>query len=335
MASCEVNHEQYQDLHGPPVIGRGRFLKMLLFLGVGTAAGLSCGPDQGSQPKDNLVDQLSEEQQRQLQERVWGSLTQVLEEGMFSRNSLVVVQIDTMPMGKYNRKPAEVNIQGTLQGNSRQVGINFSINFSEEPDAWGESLQLDQSIILGEQRKQVIGIDYFTGENAGDVVRVSNFTSWRIARDATEMKQRFDDMGEALKAHLKIPADTSFIPAQDFNGLVTFVNNRPGYGQVIESRGGIDDKAVSFRITDGLLTDPAVWRNITPRAYERFSVSLHIDPSKISFKELLKAALISLNDRDNVSYWQKHHPLKDAPAREYLTQLGRQFLPNESHLTYN
>ena len=305
------------------------------------------GSEQAGAPQDIIKpDQLTQEQREVLQERVWGGLTHVLQEGLFSKDSLKVETITQISPQKggllHQEREAQTRIEGSVRGNSRQAGVHFSINFKEAPVTPEEEVKLDVStesgevkhIILGEQKGQVLEIGYFTGENAGDVTRPSPRKGvqieYPVAMDPESMKKRFEDMVDVLKNHLKIPQDAPFIPGPDFNGLATFINNRTGYGVYINSVKGIDGKSVTFKVNEGLSTEEAPWRDIDLRASGwTYSTILRPPPHQISFQEVLRGTLISLNHSSNKTIWEHNHPMKEAPATEYINNLAKQYLPAE------
>ncbi len=303
-------------------ISRRAFLHMLsVAVGVtAVAPGLvGCEPP----AKPNLLSNLDKEQLQQLRDRIWGGLTEVLNEDRFSRESL---QVSAVTVDGH-----ETSIQGTLAGTSKQAGVNFAVNFADLPDAEGNRLQLDTAsgaVVLGERVKQAIELNYFLGETAGDVRKKQPFLL-SVAENPEEMKQRFEDITEVLKTHLRISANTPFIPAEDFNGLLTYTSNRTGYGQLIESVGGINEKAVRINVRDGLVTQYGIWEGVRVKGPDGSLSDYHVRPAGISFKELLRYTLMRVNNQGYENHWEREYKLNPIPAKDYINQLGDQYIPNQ------
>lgn len=315
----------------PERIGRREFLRRAgLTAGGLTAAAVlaACKVDAGYTRRP--AESLTPESQQQLVDKVWGGLTDVLSEDRILKDSLRVSEVK---VGEW-----DTVIRGTLRGNSRQIGMNFSLNFSKEPDAAGEVAQLTTEnasgkptplIMLGEQRKQEIELQYFIGNNTGDV-RAETGSPQHLARNTAQMQQRFEDVVGMLKEQLDIPSATPFIPNEDFNGLLTFASNRTGYGQLIASEEGIDGKTVKVKVRDGLITDKGVWSDVKLSGPRGGITHYEVDPKKISFEEILRISVDRMNDGRQVEFWKNQHKLGQAPARDYITDLGNRFLPNQT-----
>lgn len=319
-----------------PKISRRDFVKVGIGAGLAVlATGINIGvllnrpKDQEKGKQDNILEQLQDEQLKNIKDRTWAGLTEVLDEGLFSKDSLKLDRLRVIKGSNLQIAKEEVKIEGSLRGMSRQLGVQFTLNFAKDLDPTGEGLKLDiassentpgSSLLVGERTGQVLKIDYFTGENAGDLSR-SSLGGLAIVGDPQGMKKRFEDITGMFKKALKIPDDTPFIPEQDFNGLATFISqkHKTGYGLFISAR-EISGKGVTVDVTEGLLVDNVAWKD---SAYRYRLVA-----SKISFKELLRVSLEDLR-KDNSYLAGGFRHVKDAPAAEYITKLGEQYLPDQ------
>lgn len=292
---------------------------------------LACAPE-GQPPQDIInPDQLQPEQFKLLKDRTWQSLSEVLNEGFFSQDSLKINQI-ILTRG-HNPKIAgeEIHIRGSLNGQASedrtsQLGVGFRVTYAKDVAYGQKPLKLNlegNDLTVGEELGKGLSLDYFIGENAGEVLRHPLYAD--VVRNPESMKKRFKDMQAELKRILKIPDNTPFIPEEDFNGLVTFVSHRTGYGLYMESaKEGIEGKGVTINMTEGLLTDNLAWTDVTRRYHN------YVRPDQISFKEILRVALDNLEGKYIGSLRSFRHVDKDnAHAAEYIRQLGEQYLPNQ------
>lgn len=306
-------------------ISRREFIKRgVLVVGAAVIAPnllAGCAPE-----APNMLERLQEEQLKKIKDRTWGSLTEVLNEGLFSKDSLKVDKLTVI--GGSNPKIAkeEIKIEGSLTGNSRQLGVQFSLNFAEGLENTEAGLRMDitdpktfqsRSIVVGDRMGQKLEISYLTGENAGDV---DYPTRAGVVRDPQDMKKRFEDITALLKKTVRIPEDTPFVPEPDFNGLATYVSqgHKIAYALFFSAR-HIDGKNVTIDLSEGIVGNDEAWRE-SAHQYRLLA-------SKISFKELLAAALRDLGTNSAV-YTGGFRYVKDAPAAEYIRQLGEQYYPN-------
>lgn len=315
-------------------ITRREFLK---FMGLGGAAVIlgplvACAPTE--QETHNILERFLPEQLQSIKDRTWESLTKVLNEDLFSKESLNLSNFALVKGNNLQIAKEEFAIKGVLTGKSRQLGVKFSLNFAKDLNTSGEGIKFDiaenedgqsQSVIMGDRMGQGLEIGYFTGENAGDVDR--HLMRSGIVRNPQDMKKRFENVTEMLKNTLKIPQDTPFVPEQDFNGFATFVDQQIGYHQIgyglfLSSR-EIDGKSVIIKAREGMLVDNEAWRES--------SHQYRVVPSKISFKELVGVALTDL-ERNSIGLQGGFRYVKDAPATEHITNLGQQYLPNQAQV---
>lgn len=292
---------------------------------------LACGPE-GQQPQEFAnPDQLSPEQTKLLKDRTWQSLTEVLNGDLFSEDSLTINQINLTKGNNPKIAKEDINILGTLRGYSRQLGVEFRVTYAKDVTYSQEPLKLDvggNTLTVGEELGKGLKLDYFIGENAGDVLRHHYYAD--VVRNPESMKKRFENMQAELKRILIIPDHTPFIPEQDFNGLVTFVNHRIGYGLYMESeKKGIDGKGVTINLTEGLLTNNLAWTNVARRYHN------YVRSDQISFKEILRVALDNLEGKPHSALLRsfRHVDKDNAHAAEYITKLGEQYLPNQPQVS--
>lgn len=298
---------------------------------------LACAPQE--EPREIITpDKLSAEQLQLLQDRTWQSLTNVLNEGFFSQDSL---KIDHLAVTKgHNPKIAgqEVHIMGSLngqviEGHTGQLGVGFRVTYAKDTVYGQKPLKLDvegNSLTVGEELGKGLRLSYFFGENAGEVLRHPLYLD--VVRDPQGMQKRFEDMKAELPRILKIPDTQPFIPEEDFNGLVTFVDhNRTGFGLYMESavREGIEGKVVNIEMTEGQVADNSAWTSIARRYHN------YVKPDQISFRSILRVALDDLELKNNSSLTRSFHQVdKDQTfAAEYIRQLGVQYLPNQPQVS--
>jgi len=232
-----------------------------------------------------------------------------------------------------------------VAGESHQAGISFTTTYSKDSKVKGEGIEMDTGVegmgdkhlTIGDRKKQVLKMDYFIGENVGNVVPLKYDFQGTLAKDTKEMEQRFDYMGDEARKQLRIHPEAPQIPADDFNGLTVFSTGEIGYGILVRStKKGIGDKSVALEITEGLLADASVWEDVArsiPQYDSTYDIMnplrLVIDPKKMSFKELLRSALNRVHNAKYKGYWTNRTGMQEIPAEEYITDLGRKYLPDE------
>lgn len=249
-----------------------------------------------------------------LYDESWTILTGVLRDDSFARGSLRLYPWNVEPFCQGNISAEEVRMEGTLTGNTKQLGVHFEINFPRSgPNLSAQTFELQlQSAVLTEgvfgERKDSVGIGM---DRTRSSLRMDYHTGEVVSSDDLEkMRQRISNIKDVLKTHLRIPESAIFIPDKHLNGITTFVNHKTGYGLYVTTEGDIHGYTVSVRIVEALLGDEQGWRDVAQK--------YGVDPKYFSFPAILKGIL---QDLDRWNWVMGHLGQPQLPGTEDLNKL--------------
>lgn len=247
-----------------------------------------------------------------LEDKTWGSVTNVFSEPQVNRSTLQLdpVSLQCVP----NLTTSGVEITGSLEGNAlpgraARLGVHFKTLFEALPDATARGMQLkfNKDVVSnpgGLGPLNTIGVEYPREFDADLNIFIGRAID---SSNPKQMMERMQYIQDILKGILNIPQKVEFIPTPNLTGFATMIDeSRTGYGLYIATNGDIDGYTVSVRLHEGLSGDKKSWEGIAQR-YE-------LDPTKVTFAAILQKVKEDLMMKNGIREIMRKPPMPGTQA---------------------